>query len=227
MSSASEFPEGKVQRARLKGNSRPRDDVDEAKIREFCRLRLANIPQRTSYLTAVNPNAKNPAAAASVYAKRAAVQNIMLELREGAVASAIRQHMYNEDKIMEVVGEVIERSMQHKPVLDKSGKATGEWKFDGPTALRAVELYGRQLGMFEKTSNVRHGDLDPIQGKSPSQVVELFGEASERILEEKQRQFDEKDVIDVECNEPGGRGSDHGDSQDEQALLVSSVPETG
>jgi hypothetical protein len=42
------------------------------------------------------------------------------------------------------------RALRGKPVMDLSGKHTGEFtgRPDGPTAVRSLELLGRDLGMF-------------------------------------------------------------------------------
>jgi hypothetical protein len=43
-----------------------------------------------------------------------------------------------------------ERSLRGKPVMDAKGKHTGEFtgRPDGPTAVRSLELLGRDIGMF-------------------------------------------------------------------------------
>ena len=37
-----------------------------------------------------------------------------------------------------------ERALQQRPVLDKDGKETGEYKYDGAVANRALELIGKE-----------------------------------------------------------------------------------
>jgi hypothetical protein len=44
--------------------------------------------------------------------------------------------------------ENAERSLQHVAVLDKEHKPTGEYRYDGSVANRALELLGKQQGMF-------------------------------------------------------------------------------
>jgi phage terminase small subunit len=44
--------------------------------------------------------------------------------------------------------ENAERALQHIPVLDRHGKPTGEYRYDGSVANRALELLGKQQGMF-------------------------------------------------------------------------------
>ena len=49
--------------------------------------------------------------------------------------------------------------MQERPVLDSSGKSTGTYRYAGSVANRALQLLGRELGMFvERTMQVK----DPI-----------------------------------------------------------------
>ena len=38
--------------------------------------------------------------------------------------------------------------MQVRPVLDNRGQSTGEYRWDGHVANRALELIGKHLGMF-------------------------------------------------------------------------------
>ena len=44
--------------------------------------------------------------------------------------------------------ENAERALQHVAVLDRAGKPTGEYRYDGNVANRALELLGKQQGMF-------------------------------------------------------------------------------
>ena len=44
--------------------------------------------------------------------------------------------------------ENAERALQHVAVLDKERKPTGEYRYDGNVANRALELLGKQQGMF-------------------------------------------------------------------------------
>jgi len=50
--------------------------------------------------------------------------------------------------------------MQHTPVLDAKGKATGIYAYNGHVANRAIELIGKELGMLVDRSNITNqGDL--------------------------------------------------------------------
>ena len=43
---------------------------------------------------------------------------------------------------------LVEQSMAAVPVLDREGQPTGVYTFNGSTAVRALEILGRHLGMF-------------------------------------------------------------------------------
>jgi phage terminase small subunit len=53
--------------------------------------------------------------------------------------------------------ENAERALQHVAVLDKKRKPTGEYRYDGNVANRALELLGKQQGMFIDRHEGGHG----------------------------------------------------------------------
>ena len=58
--------------------------------------------------------------------------------------------------------ENVERSMQIVPVRDRKGKETGWFKYEGMTANRALELLGKELGMFhDSIDHTMKWDGDP------------------------------------------------------------------
>lgn len=62
--------------------------------------------------------------------------------------------------------ETRERCMDPIPVLDQEGNETGEYTFDSKGALKALELLGRHLGMFNDRlrldAKLDTGKLDSI-----------------------------------------------------------------
>lgn len=73
--------------------------------------------------------------------------------------------------------EVVERCMQHAPVLDRSGKPTGEYTFDSKGANQALGMIGKELGMFVERREVRHGPL--VDATDEQLDAELAGLARE------------------------------------------------
>lgn len=58
--------------------------------------------------------------------------------------------------------EVAERTMQAVPVTDSKGEPTGAWTFNAAGANRALELLGRELGMFVDRKDHRIGPLEAM-----------------------------------------------------------------
>jgi phage terminase small subunit len=59
--------------------------------------------------------------------------------------------------VLEGLRENKERAMQAEPVLDREGNPTGEYVYQGSVANRALELIGKQLGMFVDRVEVQGG----------------------------------------------------------------------
>src|SRR5262245_58302128 len=66
------------------------------------------------------------------------------ELQEAAAAKA----MVTKQWVLDHLKEVVERAMQAEPVLDRDGNPAGEYTFQASSAIRALELIGKELGMF-------------------------------------------------------------------------------
>ncbi len=75
--------------------------------------------------------------------------------------------------VLERLKEQIERCMQIKEMKDKRGKTLGVFKWEASAANKAIELAGRELGMFATTNKNLHGEIDPLEGKSPDELREL------------------------------------------------------
>jgi hypothetical protein len=63
-------------------------------------------------------------------------------------AKAIEKVALTQEWVLTRLMENAERALQHVAVLDKERKPTGEYRYDGNVANRALELLGKQQGMF-------------------------------------------------------------------------------
>ena len=80
--------------------------------------------------------------------------------------------------VMRKLVTIAERCMQAEPVMDADGNPTGTYKFHGTAAIKAVELLGRAVGVFEdghggaKTGpavNIQLVEYNaPLSGPSPA-----------------------------------------------------------
>jgi hypothetical protein len=50
--------------------------------------------------------------------------------------------------VIERLRENVKRAMQAQPVIDRAGNPTGSYVYNGAAANRALELLGKELGMF-------------------------------------------------------------------------------
>lgn len=64
----------------------------------------------------------------------------------------------------------VERAMQAEPVLDREGNETGEYRYQGAVANKALELLGKDIGLFQ--DNEQQGDQAGEDGLTAAQRVE-------------------------------------------------------
>lgn len=97
-----------------------------------------------------------------------------------------------QDFVVKKLVQNLERSLQETPVLDHEGNPTGEYRYEGSVANKALELLGKHLGMFtEKHKHEVSGpDGKPIQNEHvisiPDRIDQLasaFEEVADRTGE--------------------------------------------
>lgn len=102
------------------------------------------------------------------------------EAIEKAQAKRARRVEVTQDYVLSNLVEVVERSMQRAPVLDRKGEQVTDeegravWTFDAKGANRALELLGKHLGIF--TDKVRAEVSGPDGGPMASEIVVRFVE---------------------------------------------------
>lgn len=73
---------------------------------------------------------------------------IVAEIKAG-MARRARRIGLSADWVVSKLVEQVGRAMQAEPVTDVQGKPTGEYRYEGAVANKALELLGRHLGMFQ------------------------------------------------------------------------------
>lgn len=102
------------------------------------------------------------------------------EAIEKAQAKRARRVEVTQDYVLSNLVEVVERSMQRAPVLDRKGEQVTDeegravWTFDAKGANRALELLGKHLGIF--TDKVKAEVSGPDGGPVASEIVVRFVE---------------------------------------------------
>jgi hypothetical protein len=77
----------------------------------------------------------------------------------------------------------VDRAMEAEPVLDPKGNPTGEFKYNGNVANRALELLGKEIGMF----------VDRKEVAGPGAFSELNDEERRQAIIEQTRELAELD----------------------------------
>lgn len=125
-------------------------------------------------------------ACASRLLSSAAIKARVQELQEGISARAIEKTAISKAWVIAKLVENVERAMTAEPVRDAEGNPTGEYKYNGNVANRALELIGKEQGMFVDRKEVgKPGDFADL---SDAELDELIAsEAPEVIRAERQR----------------------------------------
>lgn len=102
------------------------------------------------------------------------------EAIEKAQAKRAQRVEVTQDYVLSNLVEIVERTMQRAPVLDRKGEQVTDeegravWTFDAKGANRALELLGKHLGIF--TDKVKAEVSGPDGGPVASEIVVRFVE---------------------------------------------------
>lgn len=94
------------------------------------------------------------------------------ELRDAVTAKAQKRLEISKDWVLEQLVENVKMAKQAEPVLDHEGNPTGEYKQNLAAGNRALELIGKELGMFVDRREVRTGDLDDVPYEEKKAALE-------------------------------------------------------
>ena len=71
--------------------------------------------------------------------------------------------------------ENVERAMEAIPVLDAAGNPTGKYVYNGNVANRALELLGKEQGMFVDRKEIgKPGAFDALDDEELQRAIELL-----------------------------------------------------
>ena len=84
-------------------------------------------------------------------------ENILNAIKQNQ-KELVESSCLTEEKVIARLEEILERCMSADPVMEWNYeehcyKPTGEYQFDSKGALKAIEMLGKHLGMFEKKTN--------------------------------------------------------------------------
>jgi hypothetical protein len=102
------------------------------------------------------------------------VQKRVAEIKADAARIATEQTGIDKAWVVTRLKTVVERCLQAEPVLDREGTPTGEYTFAHAGANKALELLGKEIGMFVDRKEVRTGSLDNISDAELTRLAQEF-----------------------------------------------------
>lgn len=89
-----------------------------------------------------------------------------------ATADAIKSTALTKEWVIETLKENVARAMQAVEVKRADGEATGEYQYQGSVANRALELLGKELGMFVDRAVTENVNTNYVVSGDPIDNVE-------------------------------------------------------
>ena len=86
------------------------------------------------------------------------------------------------DWVISKLVENVERAMQAKPVADRQGNPTGEFRYDGAVANQALRHLGQHLGMFKDRVELKVDVLERLASLPISRMQELEALGDEELM---------------------------------------------
>lgn len=102
---------------------------------------------------------------------RADVAARIAELEAAARAVAAERLALDKEGVLRRLVEVVDRCMQAEPVLNRRGEPTGMYTFNAAGANRALELIGKNLGMFVERSEVKTTALTELSDEDLQRMI--------------------------------------------------------
>ena len=104
-------------------------------------------------------------------------------VNQKSLALAIKETGVSKAWIMGMLKENVERAMAIKPVLDKDGKETGTYDWNGHVANKGLELLGREIGMFVERHELTLAQklADMPEDQRAAEMFELVERAKVRL----------------------------------------------
>lgn len=123
----------------------------------FCQLKAIGKVHWDAYIAAgftVNPGdptKRNKIAStrASILLRDPRIKQRILEIEEELRTSVLAKAAVDRTYVVKNLKDNSEKAQAAKPVLDRQGRKTGEYKTDTAASNRALELLGKEVGMFQ------------------------------------------------------------------------------
>jgi len=162
----------------------PMPILDNAKHEAFAHAIAKGTPQREAYKAAgyVTKNDATADACASRLLSAGKIQARVAELRQAISTHTVEKTSVSKAWVIAKLVENVERAMQAVPVLDRQGNPTGAFTYQGNVANRALELIGKEYGMFIDRKEIGGaGAFDHLDDDELNKIIEALAEEVQEI----------------------------------------------
>ena len=129
---------------------------------------------RRAYPTSLKWPERSVASNASTLLKNTDVLQRVEALKAEIASKVTKKVAISKQWVLEQLVENASIAKAAEPVLDGEGNPTGEYKANIAAANRAIELIGKELGMFVDRKEVRTGALDDVPHDEKMSMLEAL-----------------------------------------------------
>jgi len=110
------------------------------------------------------------------------IQARVAELRQAISTHTVEKTSVSKAWVIAKLVENVERAMQAVPVLDRLGNPAGDYTYQGNVANRALELIGKEYGMFIDRKEIGGaGAFDHLDDDELNKTIEALAEEVQEI----------------------------------------------
>lgn len=158
----------------------PLAPLKNAKHEHFAQLVANGEPAARAYEIAgySGKGAKQSAArlltAADICDRVAHLRSIKVEKVQQVTAAVVEKAGLSKEWVISQLMENVSMAKQAEPVFDKKGQPTGEYAQNLAAANKALELLGKEVGMFVERKEVRTGPLDNLPPDEAKALIDAI-----------------------------------------------------
>jgi phage terminase small subunit len=144
---------------------------------ELAKGKSATEAYETAGFKSSRPNASRLQHQENLRQRVVEIQSERSAIEREATEKAAEALSIDKQWVMSRLVENVDRSMQATQARDREGNPTGDFKYEGSVANKALELLGKELGMFIDRKNLNvTGDLGKL---SDAELLAILEEADE------------------------------------------------
>ena len=147
------------------------------KVRLFCELYLSNGGNGTEAALEAGFGArtdKKSRHVAEQTASRLLRREDVKAYLDGRTKEIYEQIGLSPERVASELWKLYQRSAEGHEIIDKDGHHTGEWSYDGKTAMGCLKALGEHLGMFKQTLQGGGSINNPLHNLSEEDLLKLI-----------------------------------------------------